>query len=128
MKDAWFDRFHEAQLCLICQQNRAHWSGIRYLNHAVLVMEGIMAEHVVKTTRGKVISNPPIACLLFDDTRLAWLWLLVRLWVGYQWLSAGLSHLSDPKWMAGDELKAFWTSAVQVPANGRPPIAFDWYR
>jgi thiosulfate dehydrogenase [quinone] large subunit len=28
----------------------------------------------------------------------------------------------------GVALKGFWTGAVQVPAEGRPPIAFAWYR
>jgi thiosulfate dehydrogenase [quinone] large subunit len=28
----------------------------------------------------------------------------------------------------GDALKNFWTQAIQVPATGRPPIVYDWYR
>jgi thiosulfate dehydrogenase [quinone] large subunit len=28
----------------------------------------------------------------------------------------------------GEALRGFWTNAVQVPAEGRPPIAFGWYR
>src|SRR5690349_1994708 len=87
-----------------------------------------MNEHVVRTTRGRVITNPPIARLLFDDTRFAVVWFVVRILVGYEWLSAGFEHLTDAKWMSGDSLKAFWTNAVQIPASGRPPIAVDWYR
>lgn len=87
-----------------------------------------MSEHVVKTPRGRVITNPPIARFLFDDTRFAVVWLVVRLLVGYQWLTSGLDKLNDPKWIAGDTLKAFWTNAVQIPASGRPPISAGWYR
>lgn len=87
-----------------------------------------MSEHVVRTPRGRVITNPPIARFLFDDTRFAIVWLFVRLLVGYQWLTSGLDKLNDPKWMVGDTLKAFWTNAVQVPSSGRPPIAVGWYR
>jgi thiosulfate dehydrogenase [quinone] large subunit len=28
----------------------------------------------------------------------------------------------------GEALKGFWTNAVQVPASGKPPITFEWYR
>ncbi|MDQ2903232.1 MAG: DoxX family membrane protein [Ktedonobacteraceae bacterium] len=40
------------------------------------------------------IGEPPIARFLFADTRMAWLWLIVRLYVGYQWLVAGIDKLT----------------------------------
>ena len=81
---------------------------------------------IVKTNR--IIEDPPIASFLFSDTRSAWLWLVVRLWLGYEWVAAGW-HKLTPAWLDGGEaLKGFWTGAIQVPAEGRPPIAFDWYR
>ena len=40
------------------------------------------------------IPEPPIARFLFADTRMAWLWLIVRLYVGYEWLTAGLDKLT----------------------------------
>ncbi|WP_376796398.1 DoxX family membrane protein [Thermogemmatispora sp.] len=40
------------------------------------------------------IPEPPVARFLFADTRMAWLWLLVRLYVGYEWLTAGLEKLT----------------------------------
>ena len=40
------------------------------------------------------IPEPPIAKFLFADTRMAWFWLIVRVYVGYQWLTAGLEKLS----------------------------------
>ena len=81
---------------------------------------------IVKTNR--IIDDPPIASFLFSDTRSAWLWLVVRLWLGYEWVTAGW-HKLTPAWLDGGEaLKGFWTGAIQVPAEGRPPIAFDWYR
>ena len=46
-----------------------------------------------------------------------------------QWVEASLHKLTNPGWMqTGDALKGFWMGAVQIPAEGRPPIAFDWYR
>ena len=34
------------------------------------------------------VGEPSISRLLFGDTRMAWLWLLVRLYVGWQWMFA----------------------------------------
>jgi thiosulfate dehydrogenase [quinone] large subunit len=86
-------------------------------------------EHVVRTPRGRIVSNPPLARMLFDDTRFAIVWLVVRLLVGIYWLNQALTKLADPAWMeTGEAVKAFWTNAVRIPESGRPPIAFDWYR
>jgi thiosulfate dehydrogenase [quinone] large subunit len=49
--------------------------------------------------------------------------------LGWQWIEAGLHKLESPAWMqTGDALKGFWMGAVQIPAEGRPPISYDWYR
>jgi thiosulfate dehydrogenase [quinone] large subunit len=83
----------------------------------------------VTTFHGRIIQDPPIAKILFSDVRAAWLWLPIRLWLGYQWIDAGLHKVTDPKWVqTGEALKGFWANAVKVPETGRPPIAFDWYR
>jgi thiosulfate dehydrogenase [quinone] large subunit len=82
---------------------------------------------VFKMTR-REIQDPPIARLLFSDTRMAWVWLVVRVYLGYEWLEAGW-HKLTPEWLGGGEaLRGFWERAVQLPESGRPPIAFDWYR
>jgi thiosulfate dehydrogenase [quinone] large subunit len=82
------------------------------------------------TTRGEVtMPDPPLAHTLFSTTKFAWLWLLVRLFLGYEWIQAGLHKIEDPKWVdGGAALQGFWTNAVKLPETGRPPIAFDWYR
>ncbi len=86
-------------------------------------------EHAVKTERGTVLQDPPLFQFLFSDTRFAWFWLGVRVLLGWGWLEPGLRKLGDPAWMqTGDALRDFWTRAVQIPAEGRPPITYDWYR
>ncbi|MFN8488113.1 MAG: hypothetical protein U0350_11010 [Caldilineaceae bacterium] len=80
------------------------------------------------TRSHREIQDPPIARFFFANTRMAWLWLLVRLYLGYQWVSAA-SHKMGPEWLnGGTALKGFWTNAVKIPETGKPPIAFDWYR
>lgn len=78
----------------------------------------------------ETFSDPPIARILFSSTRLAWVWAAVRIWLGYQWIQAGLHKVGVEAWTGnGAALKGFWERAVQVPAPpARPAIAFDWYR
>lgn len=80
--------------------------------------------------RGQVyIPNPPFARALFESTRFAWLWLLVRLYLAYIWIPSGWGKLNNPAWMSGGTaLQGFWANAVAVPAEGRPQITFGAYR
>ena len=88
-----------------------------------------MRVKTVKTVQGKEVTNPPVARFLFDDTRFSVVWLVVRVLLGWSWLDAGLHKLGNPAWMqTGEALKGFWAGAVAVPATGKPPISFDWYR
>ena len=83
----------------------------------------------VTTYKGEMIQDPPIAKQLFNNTRAAWLWLPLRLWLGYEWIEASLHKITNPAWVQGGAaLKGFWAGAVAMPAEGRPPITFDWYR
>src|SRR5437016_1934684 len=91
--------------------------------------EGAMADYAVKTPRGRIVTDPPAAQLLFNDTRFSVVWLIVRVLLGMTWIDQSLHKLGDPAWMqTGEALKAFWANAVKIPDSGRPPVAFDWYR
>lgn len=84
---------------------------------------------LVLTRKGQTLETPSFINMIFSDKRFSVLWLIVRVWLGYQWIEASLHKLSSPDWMqTGNALKGFWMGAVQVPAEGRPPIAYDWYR
>jgi thiosulfate dehydrogenase [quinone] large subunit len=75
------------------------------------------------------IQDPPFAHALFSTTKFAWLFLIARIWLGYQWFDASLHKISDPKWVStGEALKGYWLGAVKIPETGRPAISFDWYR
>jgi thiosulfate dehydrogenase [quinone] large subunit len=85
------------------------------------------------TTRRKgnvYFQDPPFIVDLFNNTRWAWLWLILRLYLGYSWLTSGLEKLGNPGWtQTGQALAGFWKNATQVPnPPARPPIAFEWYR
>ena len=85
---------------------------------------------IALTKKRTEVKDPPIAQFLFGNTKMALFWLLVRLYVGYQWFSAGEHKITDPKWMqTGEALKGFWVNAAKIPAApAKPAISVDWYR
>lgn len=85
------------------------------------------AGHVSRTS----IAEPPIARLLFAETTLAPLWLLVRLYVGGNWLVAGWAKLADPTgaWVgarAGAGIVQQFAPILERPAMGGAGGA-TWY-
>lgn len=84
--------------------------------------------------RHSVIADPPFAKFLFSDTRMAIVWLLVRVYVGYAWFDAGWHKLTDVGTKTnyiidGSGLLAFWQRIAVVPASpAKPIITYDWFR
>lgn len=85
--------------------------------------------NIVKTRKGDVVQDPPLVTKLTSHPLAAWLWLPLRVYLGWQWLDAGLHKVQDSAWVGGGEaLMGYWTRAVAIPESGRPAISFDWYR
>jgi thiosulfate dehydrogenase [quinone] large subunit len=83
----------------------------------------------ITTRKGELIQDPPFIQTLFNDRRMAPLWLILRVWLGYKWVDAALHKISNPAWVqTGEALKGFWTNQVLVPEAGNPAITFEWYR
>jgi thiosulfate dehydrogenase [quinone] large subunit len=89
------------------------------------------------TTNTNVVQDPPIARLLFSDTRFSPVWLVVRIIVGWPWMQAGIEKVFSVKadlvtpsggdWMgAGLGLKAFWEHVLGI-GGGNPLPAYNWY-
>jgi thiosulfate dehydrogenase [quinone] large subunit len=78
------------------------------------------------------VPQPALSRFLFHDTRSAALWLVVRFYLGFQWLEAGWHKFAGTGWMdGGASLKGYWTKAIAVdPKTGTGPISNDygWYR
>src|SRR5207344_2224167 len=86
-----------------------------------------LADRLAARNRERALEDPPLSRFLFGDTRLAAVWLVLRLWLGYQWLGAGIPKLSDPVWMStGQPLQGYWQGALTT--TPRAVIAYDWYR
>lgn len=79
--------------------------------------------------KGAMIQDPPFVQKLLSDPRAGLLWLPLRIWLGYQWVSASMHKLSSPAWMVtGDALKGFWMGALKITDPAHPTIVFGWYR
>lgn len=85
----------------------------------------------VTDEKGRVwIQDPPIARFFFQSTTAGWLWLVVRVYVGYDFLTAGWHKFTTPAWVdgSGQGLLGFWSGAVGTTPTGAPVITFDWFR
>jgi len=82
------------------------------------------------TEESTQIEDPKLAQFLFKDTRSAAIWLPIRLFMGLDFLSAGIHKFQDPKWLnEGTALLGYWKNAVAVNAEtGRGAITYDWWR
>ena len=83
----------------------------------------------VVTRKGEVVQDPPFVTKFLSDPRAGWLFLPLRIWLGYQWVEAGLHKVTGAGWLdGGSALKGYWAHAIAIPATGSPAITFDWYR
>ncbi|MEK7647011.1 MAG: DoxX family protein [Patescibacteria group bacterium] len=75
------------------------------------------------------IPESKLSRFLFADTRFAWFWLVVRVYIGYEWLVAGWAKLGNPAWVgenAGAAVKGFLAGALQKTAGPHPDVS-GWY-
>ncbi len=75
------------------------------------------------------IPEPPLSRFLFADTRMAWFWLIVRLYAGYEWMTAGFEKLQNPAWAggsAGGAMTGFVNGALQKSTGAHPDVT-GWY-
>ena len=75
------------------------------------------------------VPQSPISKFLFNDTRMAWFWLIVRLYLGYEWLSAGWEKMTGGGWIgsgAGTGLKGFLAGSMKS-ASGAHAAVQPWY-
>lgn len=83
------------------------------------------------TIRTNLIPEPQITRFLFADTRLAPLWALIRIYVGYEWLMAGWGKVTNPGgvWVgehAGAAVSGFLKGALTKTTGDHPDVQ-GWY-
>lgn len=76
-----------------------------------------------------VIEEPKLAKFVLQNPKFAWFWLIVRLYVGYEWLIAGWNKLGSAVWtgdQAGVALSGFINGALAKTAGAHPDVQ-SWY-
>ncbi|GEM46934.1 DoxX family protein [Deinococcus cellulosilyticus] len=77
------------------------------------------------------IPEPTLTRFLFADTRLAPLWTLLRIWLGYEWLHAGWGKVTNPAgvWVgdkAGVAIEGFLKGSLAKTQGDHPDVS-GWY-
>ena len=75
------------------------------------------------------IPEPSFAKFLFADTRVAWVWLPLRLYVAYEWGMAGWEKVTNVAWtggQAGAAIRGFLMNAAAQAGGAHPSVA-GWY-
>ena len=78
--------------------------------------------HVIK-------EESKLSRFLFSNTRMAWFWLIVRVYVGWVWLEAGLGKWGNPGWIGdntGVALNGFIKGALAKTVGEHPDVT-SWY-
>jgi thiosulfate dehydrogenase (quinone) large subunit len=90
-------------------------------------------EHLMTPSRTQAqhirFEDPGFIRSLFGSPELAWVWLVVRVYLGYQWLTAGWEKVQSAGWMSGGQsLAAYWQRDVAAPVGGTKGIVhYGWY-
>ncbi len=74
------------------------------------------------------IPENPVSRFLFSSTKAGLIWLLVRLYLGYQWITAGWGKVTSDAWTgknAGTALSGFMKGALAKAEEGKDVVG--WY-
>ncbi len=79
--------------------------------------------------RSEQLPDPSYIKALFGSPKFALLFLPLRLYLGWQWLTAGIEKVNNPVWTrSGTALQGYWVSATKAPAGGKgAAIQYGWY-
>lgn len=75
-----------------------------------------------------IVAENPVSKFLFSSTRSAWIWLVIRVYLGYQWLVAGWKKVNADAWTgenAGAAVEGFIRGALAKAEEGKD--VSGWY-
>lgn len=93
-----------------------------------------MANTSITNLHPTEVPDPPLARFLFADKRMSPFWTIVRVYLGWQWLEAGLGKLdgSEPGWVgakAGTGMAGFVARALKATTGAHPSVQpyYAWF-
>jgi thiosulfate dehydrogenase [quinone] large subunit len=90
---------------------------------SIMQDEGMRLQYVER------LEDPPVAQALFEQVNWSWLWLILRLYAGWQWVEAGWGKITSPAWTganAGAALTGFVQGALAQTGGAHPNVQ-TWY-
>jgi len=75
-----------------------------------------------------IIPENPVSKFLFSSTHASWIWLVIRLYVGYSWFTAGWKKVTSDSWTgenAGTAVEGFIKGALAKAESGKDVTG--WY-
>ena len=75
------------------------------------------------------IPESKLSRFLFSDTRMSWIWLALRIYVGLQWFVAGWEKFMNPAWVgssSGTAIQGFFMGVLQKTGGAHPDVS-SWY-
>jgi thiosulfate dehydrogenase [quinone] large subunit len=76
-----------------------------------------------------LIEESPFSHFFLSDTRSSPLWFVVRIYLGWQWLSAGWGKFNNPAWIgedAGAAMRGFIERSLTKTSGAHPDVQW-WY-
>ena len=77
-----------------------------------------------------IIEENPLSRWLFSNTISAWIWLVLRLYLGYSWLMAGIGKVTSDVWTganAGVAIEGFMGGALAKAESGDVAGWYAWF-
>lgn len=72
------------------------------------------------------IPEPGLSRFFFSNTKMSWVWLILRLYVGYEWFIAGWAKINNPVWVgpkAGVAVSGFLNGALEKTGGQHPDVS-----
>lgn len=66
---------------------------------------------------------------ILRDKRISIIWAVLRVWLGYNWVTAGYEKLTSPVWVgnkAGVAIQGFFKGVI-AKSTGEYPVVESWY-
>lgn len=75
-----------------------------------------------------LLKEHPIEVALFNNTGpVTYFWLLLRLFLGVQWIRFGWEKVNNPEWMSGAKVEGYWKASLADYGKPNADVAYDWY-
>lgn len=100
--------------------------------YLIKVQEVIFMVKIEKKKFGQeiVVEENPFSRFLFMNTKSAWIWLILRIYLGYAWLKAGIGKVTSDAWtgeQAGLAVTKYMEGALQRVSEGDVAAWYGWF-